>query len=75
MTSLRPGTALLLLAAVALCAPLAACDDKRRGGAKQAFAPAGNMTGAVAGTGNPNAPPGEQPNTENSHHFVANAYV
>ncbi|MBO0700851.1 MAG: VWA domain-containing protein [Zavarzinella sp.] len=70
MRILRPRSVPRLLVAIALCAPLAACDDKMKvtGGARMA-AP------GAAPTFNPNALPGEQPNTENYQHFVENAYV
>src|SRR5262245_29154961 len=69
MRFLRPRSALRLIAAIVLCAPLTACDDKKGSyGARPAVA------GAALAV-NPNAPPREQPNTENYQHFVENAYV
>src|SRR5687768_418366 len=76
MTTLRPRSALRLLAAIALCAPLTACDDKKTIAYKPAAGDGAvrNVTGAAPV--NPNMPkPAEQANTENYQHFVENAYV
>jgi Ca-activated chloride channel family protein len=80
MTLLRSRSALRLLTVMALCAPLAACDDK-----KMAYAPAraavhgtGAARGAAAAAeslpGQPVTPNAEY-HTENYHHFVENGYV
>ena len=77
MKTLRPRSALRLMAAITLCAPFAACDDKKMAReAGYAARPAGARTGAARTTANTTAPAGEQvPQTENYHHFVENSYV
>ena len=84
MTTLRSRSALRLLAVVALCVPLAACDDKRKVTGRPTDRTTGGVyhaTLAVAHTGaaehNPNQPPApaEPHNTENYQHFVENNYV
>jgi Ca-activated chloride channel homolog len=74
MTTLRPRSALRLVAAVALCAPFTACDDKKTIGGARPAAATGAAQLAVAET-NPNAPQGQVPQTENYHHFVENSFV
>ena len=71
MMALRSRSALRLLAVIAVCAPLAACEEKKTVGPGMAAKVA--MTPAVVG--NPNAPRPENANTENYQHFVENAYV
>jgi Ca-activated chloride channel family protein len=67
--TLRYRCALRLVAALAICVPLAACDDKKGSPAKMA-GPAVAVTNAV----NLAKPEGEH-NTENYQHFVENAFV
>ena len=82
MTTLRPRSALRLLAVIALCAPLAACDDKKAMRGKPSNATAGGLDNArmavaeaEARRANANQPLAEKPQTENYQHFVENAYV
>ena len=90
MTTLRSRSALRLLAVVAVCVPLAACEDKKMGGRPQMAAGTGGgyhggmVTAAHTGDApayNPNLPPPAPPeptadaHTENYHHFVENDYV
>src|SRR5262245_46185176 len=78
--TLRSRYALHLAAALLLCAPLTACDDKKAAPARAYVGgPAARATGAIAEAPalNPNQPrqPETEPNTENYQHFVENAYV
>jgi Ca-activated chloride channel family protein len=74
--TLRHRFALRMFAALAICIPLAACEDKKiigpRPGTSPAAREAGNMRLAVPV---PQNQPQEQFNTENYQHFVENEYV
>jgi Ca-activated chloride channel family protein len=77
MTPLRTRSALKLLAIVAMCLPLAACDDKKMGGGGR-YAPVAARTGEVPPLFDPNRPPPgpmTEHNTEDYLHFVENAFV
>jgi Ca-activated chloride channel homolog len=78
MLALRSRSALRFLSALALCVPLAACDDKAKVAGKPGAGYAVARTDGVRNApADPNRPanPAELPHTENYQHFVENAYV
>src|SRR6266498_5149776 len=75
--TLRSRFALRLVAAFALCVPLAACDNKKTVGPAKRAAGTGARGADAPANFNlqpPNGAP-EAPNTENHPHFIENDYV
>src|SRR5262245_26668916 len=75
--TLRHWSAPRLLAALVLCIPLTACEDKKTSGPPRAGGARGLAAATAPNQFNPNLPPPLEapPSTENYQHFVENAYV